>query len=282
MRKNNNLNSVGGSIVNQPEESRGKFIKFDFLSYDDFVKYKRVDGNRDVERKHLLDIAKQFRKYKDVIPPITINVVTGHICDGQHRGLSWKDLVEKGIFSSDEKIKVMFIEMPIELEKEYIIDANTNSKNWSLDDYITSFVRAGAKDYDLLENWCKSHALCISDKGNNKGKPKYRYGAAIIKGKNCQSDLKSGSFIIEVSELESADIVYDEIIEIIECFDNLAGKGPWIESLAIAWRGVRHLHEFPKWIEYMKKNRKFLLEQKTQSVENWKNIFSRINMEINL
>ena len=208
------------------------------------------------------------------MPPITINVVTNNIIDGQHRLKSYQTLIEGNEIDKDSKIKVMFVEIPVEEEKQAIINANTNSKNWSLDDYIASYAKAGIVSYVKLDEWCRAHPL-----SNDNGKSKFRYGAAIITGKRCSSELKNGEFSFTEDEINRADEVHAEMLEIVELF-NMKGKGQWIESLAVSWIDVRTQHEFRVWIKELKSKKQRFLKLPKDNSSDWDSIFAQAHLAI--
>ena len=251
-----------------------KFIKFELVPYSGTRSFGENQENREVNHSHLQKIKKQLINYFEAMPPITINVLTNHIIDGQHRYKAYKELVESGELPMDSKIKVMFVEIPIEEEKQAIIDANTNSKNWTLDDYIKSYAKSGIRSYVELEEWCKAHPLCCDG-----GKAKFRYGAAIITGKRCSAELKSGNFTFSTEDYRRADEIHAEMLEIVELFD-LKGKGNWVESLATSWTAARNQHEFRVWMRELKtKKQKFMRLPKDNS-KDWDNIFAQAHLAI--
>ena len=63
----------------------GRFIKFDSVSYEQTLAFGTNQENRAYNHAHLEKIKRQIRKSFDTMPPITINTVTNHIVDGQHR-----------------------------------------------------------------------------------------------------------------------------------------------------------------------------------------------------
>lgn len=244
------------------------------VSYDETLLFGKNQENRAYNHGHLQKIKKQLLTSMDVMPPITVNKITNHIIDGQHRLRAYQELIAAGTLDPSTKIEVKYVEIPVENEKQAIIDANTNSKNWSLDDYIASYAKAGIVSFVKLDEWCKLHPLA-SDNGNSK----FRYGAAIITGKRCSSDLKNGSFTFNDEDLEKADEVHAEMLEIVDLF-GLKGKGAWIESLATSWSSVRGQHEFRVWMKELKaKKQKFLKLPKDNS-RDWDNIFAQAHLAI--
>lgn len=101
-----------------------KFIDFGFVYYDESLKFGTNQENRAYSHAHLDKIKKQCINSLDTMPPITINVLTNHIIDGQHRLKAFQTLVENKEIDVDAKIKVMLVEIPIMDEKQAIIDAN--------------------------------------------------------------------------------------------------------------------------------------------------------------
>lgn len=252
----------------------GKFINFSFVNYEQSLSFGTNQENRAYNHAHLEKIKKQMLKSFETMPPITVNVLTGHIVDGQHRHKGYQDLHKNKMIPEDAKLKVMYVEIPVEEEKQEIIDANTNSKNWSLDDYIASYAKAGISSYVKLDAWCKSHPL-----SNEKGKSKFRYAAAMITGKRCAADLKNGTFTFTDIEFKRADEIHAELLEIVTLFD-LNNKGAWIESLAISWMDVRDHHSFNTWMKELGNKKKQFSRLPKENSKDWDNIFAQAHLAI--
>lgn len=251
-----------------------KFVKFGLVSYAKAKGFGRNQQNRKIKHSHLQKIKRQCLESFDLMPPVTVNVLTDNLIDGQHREKAYLDLIEEGLLDPKSKLKVMYVEIPVEDEIQAIIDANTNSQSWTLDDYIASYAKSGLENYARLDDWCKMHTL-----SNKNGVSKFRYGAAIITGKRCASDLKKGSFTFTEDEYERANEVHAEMLEIVSLF-KLKGKGSWIESLATSWIAVRNQHEFKVWIKELKaKKQKFMKLPKDNS-RDWDNIFAQAHLAI--
>ena len=251
-----------------------KFISFQLVSYTDTLCYGTNQENRAYNHAHLEKIKKQCITSMEAMPPITVNTITNHIIDGQHRLKAYQTLVADGTLGPETRIKVMYIEIPLEEEKQAIIDANTNSKNWSLDDYIASYAKAGVVAYVRLDEWCKMHPL-----SSENGKSKFRYGAAIITGKRCSQELKSGGFSFREEDYLRADDVHAEMLEIVDLF-GLKGKGAWIESLAISWIAVREQHDFRTWMKELKAKKQRFLKLPKDNSKDWDSIFAQAHLAI--
>lgn len=260
------------------------FIKFELVNYEDSLKFGKNQENRAFNHGHLQKLKAQMLNSFSIIPPITVNTVTNHLIDGQHRLKAYQILVNDGQLPQDSKIKVMYVEIPVEYEKQAIVDANTNSKNWSLDDYIASYVKAGIVSYKKLEEWCDSHSLCCNfakqkESGDIGKKYSYRYAAAILKGKNCANDLKSAVFTITDDDLTIGNEVHAEMVEICDLL-KLKGNGSWLESLAISWHEIRKQHDFKTWMKEFKSKKARYLKMPTDSKKEWDAIFAQAHMAI--
>lgn len=231
--------------------------------------------NRVINRGHVNRIKEQMKTSLNRFPAITINEVTKNIVDGQHRLKAFQKLVDEGELPSDSKLLVMFINIPTEEEKEAIIDANTNSKTWSLDDFIASYAKNNS-DYKKLDEWCSNHALTID--GNKR---KYRYGAAILKGCACSKQLRDGSFQITYEDLKNGETIHSELIEIIDILGK-PNKGNFIEYMSVSWCQVRNLHPFKEWLKELKTKKNSLVKKPFSNKQDWDNIFSILHRAIDI
>lgn len=232
--------------------------------------------NRLVNHGHKNKIKRQMELSLDYFAPITVNEITSNVIDGQHRLVAFKELIDEGKLPGDSTLDIKYLNIPLDKEKEAIVNANINNKNWSLDDYIFSFSKKN-NNYSLLIDWCSNHPLCIG-KGN---KFKYRYGAAMLVGKGCNKELKDGSFIISQEDLNRGEIVHDELVDILE----ILGKkqtNPFIEALAVSWISVRHLHPYSEWRKEIKNKKNMLMKKPSENQKEWNEIFGTILRSIEL
>ena len=138
---------------------------FKLVSRDETNEFNSNSENRVINHGHVNKIKEQMKTSLNVMPPITINDITKNIIDGQHRLKAFQKLVDDGELPLDSRLPVMFVTISTDFEKEAIINANTNSKNWSLDDYIASYAKSN-HIYKQLDEWCSNHALTVD--GNKK------------------------------------------------------------------------------------------------------------------
>lgn len=229
--------------------------------------------NRAINRSHVSKIKSQMKDCLGIMPPITVNLVTNHVIDGQHRLEAFQSLIDNNEISNESKLWVMYVDIPIEKEREAIINANTNSRNWSIDDYIKSYAKVN-DEYKKLDDWCASHELCHEGTKN-----KYRYAAAMLKGEASSKSLKDGSFTISDIDYERGDAIHTELYEIVLLL-NKPLYGPFYEYMAVSWDKVRKLHLFKEWLSEMKKKKKQLISKPFNTKNEWDNIFSIVHMAI--
>ena len=238
-------------------------------------RFKSTKENRQINHGHVSKIKEMMILHFKNFPPISVNKRTHHIVDGQHRLEAYQKLVDSGEFSSETTIPVMYCDIPEDEEHIAIIDANTTSKNWSLDDFMVSYAVENP-EYKKLDVWAKSHSLCHDGK-----KSKFRYAAAILKGENSVKTLKSGKFCITNEDYKNVEAIHSELIEILEVL-NKPDNGSFIESIALSWSKVRTLHPFKTWLKELKAKKYTLAKKPFSNKKDWDNIFSTISTAINI
>lgn len=254
----------------------GKHIAWGQANYEKAMTFSLNKKNRAYNPSHLEKIKRQMIDCLDIMPPITVNMITNHIVEGQHRHKSYITLMANGVLPKDAVIGVKYVEIPEENELEAIIRANNNSKGWTLENYVASSISSDIVAYVTLDNWCKSHSLT-----SENGKAKVRYGCAIIKGKRCAPELKKGTFTITDEELQRAEAVHAEMVEIIDVLE-LKPKGMTLEGLAVSWIKVREQHDFRMWMEEFKKRKSKYQKMDKDNSREWDAIFAQANLNIDL
>lgn len=233
-------------------------------------KFNSSNENRVINHGHVNRIKEQMKTNLEVFPPITVNEITNNIIDGQHRLEAFKKLVDNGDLPSDAKLSIMYVQIPVSEEKESIINANTNSKNWSLDDYIASYSKSN-NEYQKLNEWCLSHSLC-----NDGKKSKFRYGAAMLKGIACAPSLKDGSFFLTQEDMKRGETIHDELLEIVGIL-NKPTKGNYFEYMAVSWNQVREWHSFKDWLREIKLKKNNINKKPFSNKKDWDTIFADLH-----
>ena len=237
---------------------------------------KKVIGNRMIDERHI----KLFTDYTEQqlrnMPAITVNERTGRLIDGQHRVRAICKMIEQGKLPKDYRFDVMFSDIPEEYERKEVISANINSKGWTQFNFIESYMKDSdddiAQNYIMLDEWCRTHKLTAPKR--KKSSPKFRYGAAMMKGVSCTSILKTGEFKVTKEELDEADKIHNELVEILKAMDRPM-SGSWLEYMATAWYNARRDTDFKKFMKALK-NDSILSRAKgkpSNSRRDWDDIF---------
>lgn len=268
---------MNNQLFKMPCDPTRKYIS---IGYEDLKSLtddsKKVIGNRMIDERHI----KLFTGYTEQqlrnMPAITVNERTGRLIDGQHRVRAIVRMIEQGILPKDYRFDVMFSDIPEEDERKEVISANINSKGWTQFNFIESYMKDSdddiAQNYIMLDEWCRTHKLTAPKR--KKSSPKFRYGAAMMKGVSCTSILKTGEFKVTKEELDEAHIIHNELIEILKAMDRPM-SGSWLEYMATAWYNARRDTDFKKFMKALK-NDSILSRAKgkpSNSRRDWDDIF---------
>lgn len=255
---------------------------FKTLSYEEVGSFGKAQKNRKVKDSHVNDfinVIKNGRSRIDLgdgtylvlgIIPVIVNPKNDHILEGQHRLKAFKNAYEKGIIDGNARILVGFWYIEDDdLENLITIDLNSNTKNWSLDDYMESYAKY--KDYYAkLREFVQTHELCRVQ--TSKGERlKYRYAAAMITGKGCQTVLKAGSLTFTPEQLKLADTIHRELVEIRKKL-GMPATGDEIEYMATEWYVQRNFISVNdiKALAYLPKS---ITEKKIYNKKDWRDVF---------
>lgn len=258
---------------------------FKILSYAEVVSFGKAQRNRQVKEDHVNDFYNVIKGGKSRVEledgtylvlgivPVIVNPKSNNILEGQHRIEAFKRAHEKGDIDDNARLLVGFWEVePGEAENRLTIDLNTKTKNWSVDDYISSYAQ-DLPSYAKLIEFCKTHTLChVTTKKGERNKP--RYAAAIITGKGCQNALKAGTFTFTDEQLKEADTIHKELLEIRKRL-NMPLTGDEIEYMAAEWHIQRNFISAAdiKALTYIPTDIK---EKKVYNRKDWAYIFARL------
>lgn len=261
-----------------------KYVSFDYEGLKSLTDESRnVIGNRMIDESHINLFTRYSEQKLRNMPPLTVNERTGRLIDGQHRVRAIIKMIEQGKLPKNYRYDVMLIDISEEEERSEIINANINSKGWSQINYIKFYMEdvcdAISNSYTMLDEWCRRHKLTAPK--SEKIAPKFRYGAAIIKGMGCTSILKNGLFNVTPEELDEADKIHNELCDIIEAMDRVR-IGYWLENMAISWFNARRNTDFKKFMKTLK-NDSILNDIKGRpsiSRRDWDYIFAYVKSQI--
>ena len=266
------------------KEANRKFVSFDYEGLKSLTdESRKVRGNRMIDENHLKSFKSYSEKRLRSMPPITVNSRTGRLIDGQHRVRAIIKMIEQGKLPKDYRFDVMFSDIPEEDERAEVISANINSKGWTQFNFIEAYMKDVddniAQNYIMLDKWCREHQLTAPKR--KKSSPKFRYGAAMMKGVSCTSILKTGEFKVTKEELDEAHKIHNELIEILRAMDRPM-TGAWLEYMATAWYNARRDTDFSKFMKTLKKEPTLSRAKgkPSNSRRDWEDIFICIKNDI--
>ena len=229
-----------------------------------FEKYLANRGGREDElEKHVQSIKNSIlqRGNTDKIPPITVDINTLKIADGNCRFNAVLDIINQGLLPN-VTIRVMFEDIPENEFDERVIELNMGQKSWTLLNFIYNYSERGFESFTRLIDFCNRNESLHSADGK-KINPRYA-AAALLKP---ASELKNPTFTLTEEEvIRGGDVVY-EANQIRSKFssDPKANGGGWYEQFLKAWSEFRSsesglgdipFKEYLKWVNYLIKHKK--------------------------
>lgn len=187
-----------------------------FYSTNDYSKFRKLLGNRDVTEQRINAITDSIRKHGYIKNPIVVNEKF-EIIDGQGR------------FSALQRmgLPIDYILVP-NLGIEDCIAMNIKMRNWNTRDYIDSYANRGNEDYivlrDLLEEFPSIEASATS--GMAMGN--LTTGNAIIK-------VQEGNFSIQNTDIDLLRQTLSFIVRVQKQTGDIKGKNKYF-ALAFCYR----------------------------------------------
>lgn len=205
-------------------------------------------GRENAIAKHVQEIKNAIIKNggMDKFPPITVDINTLQIIDGNCRFMAMSDVLNDG--SMDLTLKVVYEDVSQEEFDQRVIDLNQGQKSWGLLDFIYNFSLRGNESYNKLIKFCESEPTLHKKDGTIN--PRYA-GAALKKKVN---DLKNSKLELTDEEVEIGKKVIEEAALIRKKFsgDENANGGGWYESYLRAWAEIRPLLGDISFKDYLK------------------------------
>lgn len=118
------------------------------MKTNDYTIFRNINGNRKVNNSHVLRLSRAIER-KNLLPyyPVLCNE-NMEIIDGQHRLAA---AIRLGYSVYYEKLEGLRI--------EDVMEINTNSKSWSITDFISSWIVLDKPDYRTLQSFMEEYGL---------------------------------------------------------------------------------------------------------------------------
>lgn len=208
----------------------------------DYKRFALLGGNRVVSRAHVKHIKNSMLE-KTIPVPIIVNQNL-QIIDGQHRFLA----------ASELKKPIHYIKMS-GLSLPDVQRLNSNSKNWSLNDYLQSYLDLKKKHYRVYADFMKEYGF------------KHEQNFILLTCGNLtqtktRSDFKQGRLRITPEQHQWGKMAAQRIIEIGSKFNkeqNCTGRRYFVAACCKAFNVDRYNHSHM--MKKIKARRKPLLPQ---------------------
>lgn len=176
---------------------------------DDYEKFSRLIGNREIKRTRINKIKKNILEVGWLRNPILVNE-NYQIIDGQHRFEALKELGFPIEYVIDEGTSIQ------ECQK-----LNMSQSNWTQIDYIKSYAENGNMDYvylnDLIETYKGISINSIS------------YAVCDIANAS-HSDISSGKFVCSEEQYKKAKQCLNYLIPLTPIFKKISGRVDYLQT----------------------------------------------------
>jgi len=169
--------------------------------------FKNIKGNRHLKKAHISSLVRSMKR-KALVPPIMLNE-SMEIIDGQHRFQACRQL----------DLPVHFIVVP-GYQLEEVQELNINQKNWTMKDYMESYIDRGFKVYETYREFYEAypfnHGICL----------------AILYNRTHDSKVLSDEFKLgklQITDLEGARRRAACMLDLQRYFDRFASR-PFVHA----------------------------------------------------
>ena len=162
--------------------------------------FKILDGNRDVNQAHVKKLMESISKDNMLEANPIIVTEDGTIIDGQHRFTACQNL----------GLPIYYVQMEGDLETVQML--NTNSKSWTITDYVESYIKLGRGEYEALRDFRDRWGVPYGTSAS------LLYSGQPRGGRDVSNIIQSGNFKIRHS------VKAAEIMTWVSAFEGYADK----------------------------------------------------------
>jgi hypothetical protein len=229
--------------------------------------------NRELNKTHMNKIKNSMPGCLKTLPPILVNRRTKHVLDGQHRLAAFVSAIESKKMPNTELLPTRLINVSKEEETEIKRACNTNTKQWSIRDFIRNSQEVNGHVTRILE-FSQNRARLLSNSG-----PKSRLCCYYVCG--CSDAFLKDPIKLEELEitdytLESADQLYTEITSIFEALDFVDVETNVEVSLLLIWKKRRHEFPMDKWIKGFKRKKHDIRNENPRKIKQWDKLIDSV------
>ena len=247
-----------------------------YLTYDQVKKLKFKKGNRHVQMSHVKHLLYEKKLLDNgvwnMLTPVSVNKRTNHIMNGQHRTTGYIYCIENGLIPKTTKLKVDYVDVPVEKEIETIRQMN-GGKNWNNNTIVESKADEGNTNYVNLVKFCEEHELC------HKGKSSRSYRAAVTMMTGRRVNFDKEDFIFTPELAKKGEKVHDELLTILQIL-NIARGDAGVEGMAMSWFYIRGDHKWAEWKKMIGSSKRVINSRRTPGKTEWETFFENVSYKI--
>jgi len=251
-------------------------LKSMYLSYEQVKKLNFKTGNRPVQMSHVKKLLFEKKILKNgmwnMLTPVSVNKRTNNIMNGQHRTTGYLWCVENGYISKDTKLKVDYVDIPVEEEIETIRQMN-GGKNWNNNTIVESKAAEGNPNYVQLLQFCNANELLHTGKTNRS----YRSAVAMMTGRRI--NFEKEEFVYSSKIAECGQKVHDEMVAILQIL-NIAKGDAGVEGMAMSWYHYRTDHKWGEWKSMIASTKRSINSRRTPGKSEWEDFFRSVSYKI--
>lgn len=194
----------------------------------DYEIFKRISGNRNINKSHVQNLTKSMEK-RYFVQPLTVNEDM-EIIDGQHRYFAAQSLSLPIYYQIEKNANIEDVQV-----------LNTNTKNWSNKNYLDMFYERGFHDYKIFKSFMDEYkfsldlTLCLL------------LNISSLRS-NYRNDFKNGKF--KISDLTIAKNNAEKIIKVKPYYRGF-NRVAFARALMILFKTKEYKHDiFLKKLKY--------------------------------
>lgn len=172
--------------------------KYEIHETTDYLMFKRLKGNRSIEKVRVRKIRESIEKVGYIPNPIIVNEKI-EIIDGQARKQVCEEL----------GLPILYIIVPGASALECIA-MNISATNWNMGDYVKMYIEDGIDDYERLNALVENHSVSLS----------VAVCAATGLMTTNNESVKDGTFSLD----ESQYAIVDQMLDYVDSFSELIKK----------------------------------------------------------
>lgn len=184
------------------------------LKTNDYDMFKHMTGNRNINKLHLKRLTESMSE-KYISVPIIVNGVN-EIIDGQHRFEAAKQLGKEVYY-----IKVR------DLNLDDVHRLNTNSKNWTAEEYMQGYCELGLEDYIVYRDFKRKYGFghnetnaILSNRSRMSGSNNSEFNQGKFQIKDYDLAVKNAEKILMVGEYYEGYKRRSFVYAMLELFEN--------------------------------------------------------------